>query len=127
MLSREGVVLLTTPSPLHQSHLAATNPGGLQIIDEIITARELAQLALDIGATLTNLKYERVWHTNDYVQTVIERSPRYERIQRQRSVGEKLREKLPNLWHAFMAERARRARAEMVHRRLGVRLDQPFR
>ena len=122
MLSRDGIILLTTPSPLHQARLAETNPAALQIVDETIGVEELARLAHDVDGTLTSFSYKRIWHTNDYVHSVIERAPRYERPQGRHSLGQKLLRKLPALWGAFMANRGRQARSKLVYRQLGVRI-----
>jgi hypothetical protein len=123
MLNREGVILLTTPSSLHQARIAASNPSGLQIVDESIGVEEIAGLARETGGILMSFNHRTVWHTNDYVYSVIERVPRYERPFDHRTTGQKIIGKVPHLFRAMMANRRRRMRSEFVYQRLGVRIS----
>jgi cyclopropane fatty-acyl-phospholipid synthase-like methyltransferase len=123
MLSPDGVIILTTPSPLHQEHLRATNPGALQIVDEIIGAEQIAELARAVGGVVTSFQYQDIWHSNDYVYSVIERQPRYEKRPSARTWRQKLLQKLPHAWDSTRSARARRRRSDFVDARLGVRVS----
>ena len=122
MLAPEGVILLTTPSPLHQAYLKANHPEGLQIVDETLGVSEIDDLARAVGGTVTNFNYHTVWRTNDYVHSVIERRPRYERRVDRRSLVRKALDKLPRWYSAWIAGAARGRRAQLVWRRLGRRV-----
>lgn len=77
-MSDTARLILTCPSFLHQNHLHANQPDGLQIVDETITAAELVQLASDLGGQLSHLHYETVWRTNDYFHATIDLQMQYE-------------------------------------------------
>jgi cyclopropane fatty-acyl-phospholipid synthase-like methyltransferase len=119
MLTPGGSVLLTTPSPLHQARLAATNPEALQIVDETIGVEEIAELARAIGGTVTSFNYKAVWRSNDYVHTVIERAPRHEKLADKRTVWRKLLDKPGGLWAVFKSTREQGRRERHVRRTLG--------
>ena len=123
LLTANGVVLLTTPSPLHQTHLAESRPEALQIVDEIITVDEIAALAQAVGATVTNFAYTTVWRTNDYVHSALERTPRYERRTAARSLVRKLIDKVPALASIALDDLRRARRAAHVQRELGVQVQ----
>ncbi|TWU58851.1 hypothetical protein Poly51_16310 [Rubripirellula tenax] len=71
-MGEKSRLIVTCPSFLHQQHLYANEPEGLQIVDEIIGPADFLQLASDLGGHLTHLQYESVWRTNDYVYAVID-------------------------------------------------------
>jgi len=76
-LSPDGMLVLTTPSPLHQDHLARNEPQGLQIVDETVRLEDLTTLAHDVGGTMIFLKYVSIWRSYDYCHSVIVRNPEY--------------------------------------------------
>ena len=123
VLSPDGIVLLTTPSPLHQSALASTNPSALQIVDETIDAEEVAGFARAIGGQMTDFHYVTVWHTNDYVHSVIERRPKYERRRDTRAFIRKVVDKLVRPWRMYRVRHATRRRARQVQRKIGVQIS----
>ena len=118
MLAPGGSILLTTPSPLHQARLAATRPDALQIVDETIGVEDIAELARAIGGTITSFNYKAVWHSNDYVHSVIERTPTYERLTDTRTLWQKFLDKPGNLWTIFRSSRERARRERYVRRTL---------
>ena len=69
LLSANGRILLTVPSPATQICLART--GGLQYIDEIVRAEDIFCLARDTNCQLAYLNTIAVWQTNDYVHAMI--------------------------------------------------------
>lgn len=72
LLSRDGRILFTVPSPGKQASLYATGEG-LQIIDEVVTLDDLNQVARDVGGQLTYFNMISVWETNDYIHAIVER------------------------------------------------------
>ena len=72
LLTNDGAVLLTIPSPAKQEFLRASGTG-LQPIDEIVTLEDLAELGTDIHGTITYFNIISVWQRNDYVHAVIQR------------------------------------------------------
>lgn len=84
LLSDHGTVVLTTPSRLHQEWLAENRPEGLQVIDEIVTYRDIARLADDLDADVMHYQSVSIWSTNDYVHTVLQRQPQYQKLPKRR-------------------------------------------
>lgn len=72
LLSGNGKILFTVPSPGKQASLYATGEG-LQIIDEVVTLDDLTLAARDVGGVLTYFNMISVWETNDYIHAVVER------------------------------------------------------
>ena len=122
LLSSHGIVLLTTPSPLHQVHLAGSRPEALQIVDEIITVDEIAALGQALEGTVTHFAYTTVWYTNDYVHSALERAPAYERRTTRRSVVRRILDKAPTMARMALDDWRRGRRAAHVHRELGVQV-----
>lgn len=74
-LSVGGRILLTVPSEQTQRSLNDPSSGHKpQIVDEIVSLSDLAQLAKDTDALLTYFAVISVWHSNDYVQAIVERN-----------------------------------------------------
>lgn len=74
-LSKNGAIILTYPSILHQTSLRNSQPGRLQPVDEDITSEDLSKLACDIGAHTVDCNPITIWETNDYVHAVMLRNP----------------------------------------------------
>jgi SAM-dependent methyltransferase len=72
LLGVDGRLLITVPSPAHQSFLA-TSGAGLQIVDEIVTTADLLAIARDVHGELAYLNLVSIWRANDYVHAVIAR------------------------------------------------------
>jgi SAM-dependent methyltransferase len=72
VLTTNGRLLLTIPSPAKQAALTAAGRG-LQIIDEVVTVQDLMNLARDVGGELTYLNLISVWEANDYIHAAITR------------------------------------------------------
>lgn len=76
-LADNGVVVLTTPSRLHQQWLAEHKPEWLQIVDETVELIDIARLADDIGATVVHHEWVDIWRPNQYCYTILSRDPLY--------------------------------------------------
>jgi SAM-dependent methyltransferase len=72
LLAADGRLILTLPSPGHQSMLRARGEG-LQVVDETVTLDDLIKLAGDVSGALTYFNSISVWGSNDYLHAVIER------------------------------------------------------
>ena len=79
-LKPDGVVVVTCPTPLHQEYLRHYEPGGLQVIDETITLKDILRLADDIDACVTRYEMISMWRQNQYFHAVLQRSPSYESL-----------------------------------------------
>lgn len=73
-LSEDGVLVLTTPTPLHQQNLLENKPSELQVVDETVELSDLVQLALDLEATPILFQWMDIWKRYDYTHFVCERS-----------------------------------------------------
>lgn len=73
LLSPQGKILFTLPSPGYQRHLHATNSPALQVVDEVITLEDLVQFAERVRGTLSYFRLISIWLTNDYLHAMIER------------------------------------------------------
>jgi len=95
VLTRDGILVLTTPSPQHQHYLARENPSNLQIIDEVVTAEDLLALGADTGASLTCYQSLPVFMTNNYLYACLERTPVYEKVNRpSKGIAQKIKKRL---------------------------------
>lgn len=71
ILGGDATVILTCPSPMHQSYLRQYHPEGLQPVDEDVTFDDIREMASDIGGVVTHLSYSSIWSTNDYFHLVV--------------------------------------------------------
>lgn len=78
VLADRGVILLTVPSPSHQTNLR-TSGEGLQIIDETVTLDDLVQLATDVGGHLSYYAIVNAFQVGDYIHAVVSAGPEHER------------------------------------------------
>jgi trans-aconitate methyltransferase len=112
LLSDIGSIVMTTPSPLHQDYLKTKKPAGLQVVDETLELSDITAMADRLSATVIRHQWVGVWHSNDYVHTVISRAPRFDPIPRRAR------------WVAATNARPVMVnRAEDLVRRLGARID----
>jgi len=73
LLTDDGVVILSVPSPKHQAFLRVERPEGLQPVDEDITHAEVTRLAEDLGGEVAYLKNVTIWRPGDYSHAVVQR------------------------------------------------------
>lgn len=73
ILSTDGTLIMSCPTPAHQNYLRSEKPQGLQPIDEDVTFEDLLVLAKSLDAEITHLEYVSIWMRNDYFQIVISR------------------------------------------------------
>lgn len=73
ILSTNGCLLFTCPTPAYQAFLRATG-GLLQIVDEDVTTHDLLGLATAVGAQITYFKIVSVWRRGDYFHAAFESS-----------------------------------------------------
>lgn len=126
-LTDDGIVILTTPSPLHQQFLREHRPHKLQIIDETVQLADVVQLSKDLGALVTHYSSETVWKTNQYLHIVLERKPKFEKIQisdqRVEPFTTKILHKLNRFSGVGTNAKDREARRRLVAERLGIKDD----
>lgn len=72
IMSERAFVILTYPSPQYQRHLKESNPGELQIIDQVIELEELLEAVRPYGFSLKHYSLETIWMRNQYVHCVLE-------------------------------------------------------
>lgn len=72
LLSPQGKILFTIPSPGKQAALYASGEG-LQVVDEVVTLEDLIEVGKAVEGTLTYWSTISVWNTNDYIHAVVER------------------------------------------------------
>jgi 2-polyprenyl-3-methyl-5-hydroxy-6-metoxy-1,4-benzoquinol methylase len=75
LLSENGKVILTYPTPLFQNYLRNNKPNEIQIIDEDIELKHISDFAEDIQGIVTYHQYVSIWRRYDYVHTIIEKNP----------------------------------------------------
>ncbi|TWT55862.1 SAM-dependent methyltransferase [Allorhodopirellula solitaria] len=123
-LTPDGMLILTTPSSLHQSYLKECKPEGLQIVDETVEVSDVMSLARDLDATLVHYSMKSIWQTNDYLHVVIERCPQYspkvKSHQRKLTVNQRLRRKMRHLSGMSQEPVGVKERRCYVKERLGV-------
>ena len=110
-LGDRGTLVMTTPSPLHQDHLRTSKPAGLQVVDETLELADITALGRTLDATVIRYEWIGIWHSNDYVHTVISRAPRFDPIPRRAR------------WVSPVRSRVTVNRAEDLVRRLAARVD----
>jgi 2-polyprenyl-3-methyl-5-hydroxy-6-metoxy-1,4-benzoquinol methylase len=110
-LSDRGTLVMTTPSPQHQEYLRANKPEGLQVVDETIELADVTALARTLDATVIRYDWVGIWHTGDYVHTVLARAPRFDPIPRRAR------------WVPQARPRVTVNRAEDLVRRLAARVE----
>jgi 2-polyprenyl-3-methyl-5-hydroxy-6-metoxy-1,4-benzoquinol methylase len=110
-LGDRGTLVMTTPSPAHQHYLRTNKPEGLQVVDETLELHDVAALARVLDATIIRYEWVGVWHTGDYVHTVISRAPRFDPIPRRAR------------WVSTARSRVTVNRADDLVRRLAARVE----
>ena len=127
-LKPDGVVVVTCPTPLHQEYLRQYEPGGLQVIDETITLKDILRLADDIDAWVTRYEMISVWRQNQYFHAILQRSPSYESVSPTpavaKSIGARVAKRLRrSLGREAIASESSADRRTRVHRRLGLEVE----
>lgn len=67
LLGPNPCIIMTCPTPTHQSYLRAKYPVGLQPVDEDITEGVLREFSAATGTRLSQLRYVSIWHEKDYL------------------------------------------------------------
>lgn len=96
LLAKNGIVIITVPSPQYQEYLKRYSPETLQIIDESITLADvLSVTTLD----LHYFSYVDIWGANQYLHIVLQKGLAYlHNVQGKCSFWGKLRFKFSNFW-----------------------------
>lgn len=124
-LSDSGVLILTTPSPLHQEWLADEEPEGLQIVDETITLENVADLAVGVSGQLVSYDWVDVWKTNQYCYSIISRNPEYRSVHHSwtpLSVPQRFSRKIKRIFYGRQPDPIEQRR-EHVKQKLDVVID----
>ncbi|MEW4527078.1 class I SAM-dependent methyltransferase [Maioricimonas sp. JC845] len=126
LLSEDGTMVITTPSRLHQEWLAENNPNGLQVVDEIVTYDDICRLANDLNADVMHFELVSIWHSNDYMHTVLQRGPVFGKLPKQRVSSRPLiRRLLSKVTRGFRGgpQNKREARLKHVRDALGIEIE----
>jgi 2-polyprenyl-3-methyl-5-hydroxy-6-metoxy-1,4-benzoquinol methylase len=120
-LADGGAIVATTPSPMHQDHLARDNRAGLQIVDETVRLDDFLSLAKDVGGEIAYFRYVSIWNTNDYMHVVIRKNIDYRPLRWTRPEGTMNRAVgwLSGRWSAATRRLAASRRRRWVLSRLG--------
>ena len=124
-LSADGVIVITTPSPMYQDHLRRTKPEALQIIDESLLPEDFVDMARAVGGELVEFRYVSIWRQSDYTHAVIRRGISCDRLSKPASlspVGRVLR-RLGVMSMRIRTSRAVQERRQQVRERLGINVD----
>jgi len=73
-LAENGKVLITCPSVIHQNYLRKHKPEELQPIDENIFLDDLQRFSSYIDAEISFYKYKSIYHTDDYIQAILNKN-----------------------------------------------------
>lgn len=94
LLEKNGLIIITVPSPQYQEYLKRYSPETLQVIDESITLADvLSVTTLD----LRYLSYVDIWGVNQYLHIVLQKGLAYlHDVQGKRSFLGKVRFKFSN-------------------------------
>jgi len=114
LLSVNGTVVVTVPSPLLQRHMTEHEPAKLQIVDEVVDDACARQLACDLRAVILTFVYVSINRTNDYLHIVLQRNPPYDFITPARKSG------LHRLARRALSFVGRWQRRRHVRRTLGI-------
>lgn len=114
MLSENGRILITAPTPAHQNCLRKKGEG-LQIVDEDVTLQDMLKFALDLGGTLTFYALVSVGGgCNPYFHAAIEKQDTSIRLETENDLVE-IRKALPRVcWPKFIANNLDRMRKAAV-------------
>lgn len=93
ILKDGGRLILTCPSILQQKWIKQHKPEGLQPVDEEIGMAELHSFAQDVEGEVIFFSYKQIWDTNDYFHAVIEKNPKFKKVNR--SILDKIKSRLP--------------------------------
>lgn len=77
MLSENGLIVMTYPSPAYQAYLKRHNPDALQIVDEEI---ELGKILEYSGLYPVYYSLVDIWQKNQYVHLVLSKNSEYEPV-----------------------------------------------
>jgi trans-aconitate 2-methyltransferase len=96
LLAKDGLIIITVPSPQYQEYLKRYSPEKLQVIDETITLEDLLSLTtLD----LLYFSYVDIWGSNQYLHVVLKKNLVYlHNLQDKRSFLQKVHFKFFNFW-----------------------------
>jgi trans-aconitate 2-methyltransferase len=96
LLDENSIILITTPSYIKSRYDIENRPELLQVVDEVITPKELYEFAEIVGGSLVYYKLETVWEKYDYSHCVISKVKGLKRkeIKYQPSILDKIKNKL---------------------------------
>lgn len=75
LLSVQGRIFMSVPTPLHLADLRANHPKEIQPVDEDVTPACFSELADFIGVDLLMYRAVGIWRYGDYAHAVIGRMP----------------------------------------------------
>jgi 2-polyprenyl-3-methyl-5-hydroxy-6-metoxy-1,4-benzoquinol methylase len=74
ILSENGIILMSCPTPAYQAYLRKNIPDKLQPVDEDVTKENLKIFANEIGGDLIDYQVISVWNKSDYFHSIITRN-----------------------------------------------------
>lgn len=115
-LADNGVLVITTPTPLHQDYLREHEPDGLQIVDETVELEDLLRLAKDIDAVPILFEWLAVWNKFDYTHFVASRNASF---RKPKTAIRKKKNLLSRIANRIRKQARIAHRKKMVRERLG--------
>ncbi len=80
ILEKNGMVILSCPTIMHQNYLRKHKPQALQPVDEDVDLKVLFEFAETINGEVSYFNYKSIWHENDYFHASIKRGINYKPV-----------------------------------------------
>ena len=79
IISEDGLIIITIPSPEYNEYLEEFAPEALQIVDEKIYLDDILHLIRDTTLSLVYFKYVNIFKNNDYIHLVLKRGLKFKK------------------------------------------------
>jgi cyclopropane fatty-acyl-phospholipid synthase-like methyltransferase len=128
LVSANGVIVVTSPTPQYQQHLRRDHPDRLQPVDEDIDLRVLTDLAEATRSRIAFFREHSIWMAGDYEHVVLTRSAPLTPVRRRAEAASfALVDRVRRKWRTWRGGPAisRDSRLAMIERSLGTGVYRP--